>query len=605
MNDQQDFSVKKIKVEDSKSKKSKPEFRIKKKHLKVGLGIVIFLLILIAGIAFLKGWFSFSKTKVELEITGPTEVASGEEVKFDVRYSNDNRVSLKDAKLIIDYPHGAYSLQGEELTQQVFDLETISPKQEGVKQFEIRLTGEKGSIKPLRVRLTYQPENISSEFENTALLKPEIRSVLIGLYLTIPQEAINGEEVSYTIDYLNNTDREFNNLRVELIYPSGFSFQQSQPEPAKENNIWEIENLGPEQRGTIKVSGTLEGLEGEKKILKTFISKVENDKSLQYSQADSITTISSSPLLLSLSLNNQEEVNSVDPGEKLNYKIEFKNNTDIALSQLILKINLKGGGFDFQNLNLQQKGFFDSLNNIITWSAADVSSLALLPPNQSGEVKFSVSIAENLTINSSKDKNFEAIAEVELETVNVPPQFNLDKLKVRKTFISKINSNVTLGTKAYHNESSADITNFGPIPPQVNKTTTYTIHWQITNSSNDLKNVRVSAVLPQGTVWRDVHSSLSKNSHLEYNQRTNRVTWTIDSVPAGTGFLIPAHELVFQIALRPSITQIGTTPVLIDESSLEAEDSFTGETLEAFSHAIATDLPDDSLIGIGDGEVVE
>jgi len=605
MDDQQDFSVKKIESENENLGKSNSGFKLKKKHLKIGLGIIIFLLIVIAGIAFLKGWFSFSKTKVELEINGPDRIASGEEVEFEVRYHNNNRVSLNNAELVVNYPQGAYSFQGEELTQQVFDLGNIPAKQEQTQKLKLRLAGEKGSIKTLRARLSYQPENISSGFENTASLRTEIQSTLIGLYLTIPQEAINGEEINYIIDYLNNADERFQDLRVELIYPSGFSFQQAEPEPVVGNNIWEIEELEPDQRGTIKVSGTLEGLQGEKKILKTFVNKVKNGKSLQYTQVSSTTKISSSPLLLSVSLNNEQEVDNVNPGERLKYKIEFKNNTDIALSQLILEADLKGGGFDFQDLNLQEKGFFDSLNNTITWSAADVSSLALLPPNQSGEVNFSVPIAENLPINSFEDKNFEAIVEVGLETVNVPPQFNLEKLRVKKTFTSKINSNVVLGAKGYHDESSADITNFGPIPPEVNKTTTYTIHWQITNSSNELKDIRVSAILPQGIVWRDVHTLLPENSHLEYNQRTNQVTWTIDSIPAGTGILIPAYELIFQVALRPSITQVGTTPVLIDESSLEAEDSFTGEKLESFDSAISTDLPDDSSIKPGDGEVVE
>jgi len=63
--------------------------------------------------------------------------------------------------------------------------------------------------------------------------------------------------------------------------------------------------------------------------------------------------------------------------------------------------------------------------------------------------------------------------------------------------------------------------------------------------------------------------------------------------------------LVFQVALTPSVTQVGITPVLIDESKLKTKDIFTGETLESFDMAIATDLPDDSSVGFGMGQVVE
>jgi len=598
-NDQQDFSVKQIKV------KQEARSSFDKKYLKIGLVLIIVIVLIIAALAFLKGWFSFSQDKVALEIIGPSEVSSGEEIEFDIHYRNNNRVALKDAKLIIDYPQNAYSLKGDELTQEIIELGKISAKTETVKNFKIRLAGEKGSIRLLAVRLNYQPENISSRFENFTSFKIKISSVLIGLYLTVPSKAISGEEVSYVLDYLNNSDRDFTDLEIELNYPSGFVFKTAEPEPVKGDNVWQLEKLNKREQGTIKVLGVLEGLEGENKSLQAFISKLENNRVLKYSQTSSVTQISSSPLLLSVSLNNKTEAINVGTGEKLNYKIEFKNNTDIALSQLVLKLYFDGKVFDFKTLYLKEKGFFDSLNSVITWSAAGVPSLALLPPGESGEVEFSLSIMDNFPINDFSDKNFKISVRAELETVNVPPQFNLEKLKIEKTLESKVNSRVVLQARAYYDEPSANINNFGPIPPQLNKTTTYTIHWQITNSSNDLKNVRVIAVLPQGIKWQDVYTALHENARLEYNERTKQVIWSIDEIPAGAGFLTPAYELVFQVALTPSITQIGTSPVLIDESSLEAEDIFTNEILESFDSAIDTKLPDDPSVGFEEGSVVE
>lgn len=611
MNNQQDFNVKEIEGQEPK----KPaqgrsalgrKFRFQKKHIKIGLGAVAVIVLVFVATAFLKGWFSFSKDRVELEITAPTEISSGEEVEFSIRYKNNNKVALRDAKLVIDYPQGAYSIDGNELSQEVVELEQILPKREGVKDFKIRLAGEKGSIKLLAVRLNYQPENISSRFENSTIFKINIGSVLVGLYLTVPQKAISGEEVSYVLDYLNNTEEDFSNLKIELRYPSDFSFKRANPEPTETNNIWHLEELEQGERGTIEVVGVLQGIEGENKTLEASLGKIENDKLLQYSQISFVTQISSSPLLVSVFLNNEEEGGNVSSGQKLNYKIKFKNNTDIALSQLVLKVYLGSGNiFDFKTLTLDEKGFFDSLNNIITWSAAGVPSLALLLPRESGEVKFSLSIKDSFSINNFDDKNFQISARVELETLNVPPQFNLERLKIEKVLSSKVNSKVVLQAKGYHNETSVNINNYGPIPPAVNQATTYTIHWQITNTSNDLENVRVTAILPQGIEWRNNYVTLNKDTKLEYNERTKQIVWNIDRIPAATGFLVPAYELVFQIALRPSITQIGTIPVLIDESSLSGKDIFTEETLESFSPAIATDLPDDTSIGFGDSRVEE
>ena len=608
MNNQQDFNVKKIKVEeavDFNPRKPKNKFRFRKKYIKIGLGVIAVIVLIFVATAFLKGWFSFSKDRVELEITAPTEISSGEEVEFSIRYKNNNKVVLKDVKLVIDYPQGAYSIDGNELSREVVEIEQVLPKEEGVKDFKIRLAGEKGSIKLLAVRLNYQPENISSRFENSTISKINIGSVLVGLYLTVPQKAISGEEVSYVLDYLNNTEEDFSNLKIELRYPSGFSFKTANPEPVEEKNIWQLEELKQGERGTIRVVGVLQGIEGENKTLEASIGKVENNKLLKYSHISSVTQIFSSPLLVSVFLNNEEEEADVSAKQRLNYKIKFKNNTDIALSQLVLKAYLEGEVFDFKTMILSEKGFFDSLNNVITWSAVGAPSLALLLPRESGEVKFSLSIKDSFSINNFDDKNFQISVRVELETFNVPPQFNLERLKIEKTLSSKTNSKVVLQAKGYHNETSVNINNYGPIPPLVNQTTTYTIHWQITNTSNDLENVRITAVLPQGIEWRNHYITLNKDTQVEYNERTKQIVWNIDRIPAGTGFLIPAYELVFQIALKPSIIQIGTIPVLIDESSLNGKDAFTEKTLESFSSAVATNLPDDMSLGFGGGRVEE
>ena len=605
---QEDFNVKEINRQEPVSfefKKPDEKPKSRKKYFRIGLIVAIVIILIIVVVIFLRGWFSFSKAKVELEVIAPTEIASGEEVTFVVRYQNNNRVALKDVKLIIDYPQEAYSIEGKELTQEIIELEDVLAERRKSKNFKIRLTGEKGSVKFLTVRLSYRPENVSSRFENSASFKINIISVLLGLYLTVPQKAVSGEEVSYALDYINDSEENFSNLKIEIDYPSGFYFKSAQPEPSEENNIWQIRELKKNERGTIRVLGSLEGREGENKTLTARITKGENGKFLKYSQTDAITQISAAPLQISLFVNNEEKEKNVNSGGKLDYKIKFVNNTDIALSQLVLKVYFQGEMFDFKTLLLREKGFFDSLNNIVTWSAAGVSSLALLPPGESGEVNFTVHVRKDFSINNAYDKNFQVSARVELETLNVPPQFNIDKLKIEKSLSCKINTNVVLQAKGYYNETTANIGNSGPIPPRVHRTTAYTIHWQITNTFNDLENIRVTAILPQGIKWRGVHTSLGEGAQLEYNERTKLIVWRIGKIPAATGFLIPVYELVFQVALTPSITQVGGSPVLIDESRLEAKDTFTGETLESFDTAISTELPDDSSVGFGMGQVKE
>lgn len=610
MNGTQDFQVREIKQEQVPVSVTPPEKKggglislFNRKNLPKTLIAIFIIVILIAAAAIFWGRHSFSKAKVEIDIEVPEEIASGEEISLMIKYENNNRVDLGDAYLIIDYPMGTFSLEGKEIFQEEKSLGTILRKSEGEKEFRIRFVGEEGSAKSLVAKLNYQPQNINSRFENSALLRIEINSVLIGIDIEGSEETTSGQEVSYLIEYENKTDDDISDLKMELSYSDDFEFKIAEPNPIEEDNIWQIDLLKSGQKKTIDLKGILRGEERENKILKATIGRTENDNFLQYSQKEFITQISPSPLLLRLELQGIEDKCNVDSGERLNYKIEFKNNTDIALVELVLKVHLNNKVFDFQTLDLDE-GFFDSRQGIITWSGGDVSALSLLEPNQSDEVSFSVKIRDPLMF-SYNDKNLQARILAEIETLAVPAKFSVSELRVEKELVCRVNSQLALQIKGYRYEPGTKITNTGPIPPKVDQLTTYTIHWQISNSSNDVENVRIWAILPQGIEWFDNYTNEVSDSQFYYNERTKELIWQIDKVPAGTGVIFPTYELVFQIGLRPSVNQINQTPTLINESSIEGKDSFTKVILKDFSPIIDTSLPHDSKISIGQGKVVE
>ena len=271
---------------------------------------------------------------------------------------------------------------------------------------------------------------------------------------------------------------------------------------------------------------------------------------------------------------------------------------------MVLKAYFQGEMFNFKTLSLKEKGFFDSLNNVITWSAAGSSFFGPFASWRIGQVEFSVSVKDNFLINDLTDKNFKISVRAELETLNVPPEFNLERLKIEKILNSKLNSKVVLKAKGYYNETTANIDNFGPIPPRVIRLLLIQFIGKLPIRLMIWKMCWITAVLPQGIGWQNVYTTLNQGTELEYNERTKQIVWKIDKMPAAVGSLIPAYELVFQITLQPSVTQIGTSPVLIDESHLEAKELLPEKPWNHSVPAIATDLPDDLSAG-RKGEVVE
>lgn len=614
MNNEKDFQIREIKQEQIPVNTTPPKKKdgglislFSKKNLPKTLLVIIIIFILIAIGAILWGRHSFSKAKVELNLEAPEDIASGEEVVLTVNYRNNNRVNLNDAYLIIEYPSGTFSSEGKEIYQEQGLLGTILRKSEGKKDFKIRLIGEKGDVKNLNLKLNYRPQNINSRFENSSSFRIEINLVLIGINIEGSEKTIAGQEVNYLIKYENKTEEDISDLKIELAYSDDFEFKSAKPSPEEieGNNVWQINLLKSGEKKTINLKGILKGEEGESKILKATIGRMENNVFLKHSQSEFITQIAPSPLLLLLKIEGIEEECKINPGQGLNYKIEFRNNTDVALEELILKAYFQDNIFDFKTLELGDIGFFDSRKNMITWSGAEVSALNLLEPNQSGSVNFSVRIKKSLPIFSYNDKNFQARVWAEIETLTVPAKFSISELRVEKELVCKINSELDLKTKVYYYEPSPGIINIGPIPPKVDKLTTYTVHWQIINTSNDLENIKVNAFLPQGISWQNYYINKVSDSNFYYNERTKEVVWEISKVPAGTGVVLPAYELIFQIGIRPSITQVGQTPTLINESSVEGKDTFTGTTLKDFSPEVDTSLPHDLRVGSGQGRVVE
>jgi hypothetical protein len=565
-----------------------------RKNLPKTLIVLFCIAAVTAMLSFVAGKSSFNLDNVKINIRVPSSVSSGEEVVVKIDYINDNRVGLKDAYLTIDYPSGTFSVDGKELSQERKGLESIAKKSQGTEEFRVRFVGEKGDSKTITVKLNFMPQNISSRFEQSTTSRVEINSVLVSINIDGPEKFIAGQEANYLIEYENKTEENIYNLNLELAYDKDFKFKNAEPTPQKDtNNLWKIDVLRAGEKRSINLIGNLNGKEGESKSLKVIIGRIENDQLIQYSQSEYLTLISPSPIILNPVLEGEEEDCRLDPGQTLKYRIDFKNNTDVPLIELILKVHFEDSVFDSRNIQLGEIGFFDSRENTVTWSGADVPALKLLEPNQSGSVSFSIKIKKPVPMSNYNDKNLKAEISAEIGTKTVPNKFAVSELNIANGLSCKINSEVDLKTRVYYYEPGTGIINSGLMPPRVDALTNFTVHWQISNGSNDLENILIKSTLPQGVEWSDVYINKVPNSQVSYNERTKDIVWEIEKVPAGLGRLLSAYELVFQIAIRPSTNQIGTSPILINETSLEAKDSFTGIFLKDYTNPVNTNLPDD------------
>jgi hypothetical protein len=590
----------KIKLEQwQKAEKKKTFLTPKRKtylfRLGIGLG-VIFLFVI--GLTTWRGLTSFDKNKVSLEISGPERIVSGDEAVYTIKYKNNTKIVLKEVKLIFYYPSESLPLETEDLIQAI-DLDYIGAGQENKVELKARVIGLKDSQKTARAKLSYKPSIINSLFENEAEFSTEIFSVPLVLDFDLPDRLTSGQSFSFSLEYLNQAQVDFKDLWLKLEYPAGFNFESAEPQPIERNNVWAIGDLMAGAKRKLFLNGTIEGQEGERKSFQAKLGILKNDQFVSYAEIIEALQISVSPLFVSQTVNGVTNYIG-KAGEVLNYKIKYRNTTDVSINEIIITAHLEGPAIDLPSLKLE-KGSFDGINQLITWNAGNLPELGLLEPYKEGEIGFSVRIKEPLPIKSYNDKNFIITNNVKINSLKHPLSLANIKIKGESELVVKIASQLAIQAKGFFRDDL--IKNRGPIPPKVGETTTYTIKWQISNTSNDFKKVKVIAYLPPHVQW--LNKIEPAVSDLKYNSQTGQLVWSVGDLPSATGILLPVKQIAFQVSITPGLAHLDKLVELIGQSRAAGQDSFTGLELENSDEPIDTNLPDDLTISRKDGIVVE
>lgn len=563
----------------------------------LAVGITIF--------ALVWGWRSFSEQQLLMKLSGTTQITSGDQVTWSLEIENKNRVTLKEAELTFYYPEGSYDFIGKLPTQKgpnsarLF-IGEVKPGQVIRQEFKARILGAKGAEKVAKALLTFRPANSQIFLTKETVFRTTIEDFPVVLTLNVPPESFAGKEIFYKISYLNTASTPFHNLRLRLQYPEEFEFLESRPSPDKKNNIWELRSLAPNQSGDIQIQGIISGKAGQRPVIEASLETTQNGKNIVLTQEVAPTEIVSSPLELWLTVNDLKDYRA-NLGDWLKYQIRFKNDFEVPLEDVFLKAKLFGDMFDLSTL--QTNGAFDITQNTITWTAHEIPSLKSLAPQKQDEISFQVKLKENFPTFSHQDKNFSVKVSAEMRTEKVPLFLGLNEIVQSRDLITKINSKLILKVQGFYNETRSSIVNFGPIPPRVGQTTTYTLHWQLLNLANDVSNTEVSAFLPAGVTWTGKTSNNFTGSTLKYDATFRKVTWHLGDVPANTGFVSPVPEAVFQVSITPAPAQVGYPVDLISEIQAKGQDQWTDVELSAYHPVINTTLPDDLTVSPEQGKV--
>jgi len=553
--------------------------------------IIIILCIALGAAGF---WYwqrnPYSKEILKLEILGSGEAAIFQEVEYTVKYKNNGNVRLEEPRLIFEFPEHTLLEEGLSRRQEMGpeELGDIYPGEEKTIQFKGRLFGKEGDIKTAKAWLSYRPKNLQARYESATTFTTEIKSVPLTFDFDLSSKIEAGRDFKFSLNYYSSLDYPLSNLGIKIEYPSGFEFLGSDPQGLAKTE-WEISLLNQAEGGRIEITGKLSGEVKEQKIFKATLGIWQEDEFVLLKEITRGVEITRPRLFVFQQINGQSQY-IANPGELLHYEIFFRNIGEEPFTDLFLVATLEGRGFDLETVKADLSQFKKGDNSII-WDWRDVPKLRFLGQGEEGKVEFWINLKDEWEISSPQEKN--AILK---NTVLIS--------QIKEEFETKINSKLAISQRGYYQEEGFG--NSGPIPPKVGETTTYTIIWQAKNYFNDVKNVKVKAVLPSNVRLTGKIFPEQESSKFAFDIQSREIIWMVRDnrvMETGTGVLNPAPNIAFQVALTPTSGQKGKVLPIIKGAIITGEDQWTESFIEGKTSAIDTTLPDDSTVSPNQGVV--
>jgi hypothetical protein len=553
---------------------------------------IIIILCIALGVAGFWYWQRnpYSKEILKLEILGPGEAAIFQEVEYTVKYKNNGNVRLEEPRLIFEFPEYTLLEEGLSRRQEIGpeELGDIYPGEEKTFQFKGRLFGKEGDIKTAKAWLSYRPKNLQARYESTTTFTTEIKSVPLTFDFDLSSKIEAGRDFKFSLNYYSSLDYPISNLGIKIEYPSDFEFLGSDPQGLAKTE-WEISLLNQAEGGRVEITGRLSGEVKEQKIFKAALGIWQEDEFVLLKEITRGVEITRPRLFVFQRINGQSQY-TANPGGLLHYEIFFRNIGEEPFTDLFLVVSLEGRGFNLETVKADLSQFKKGDNSII-WDWRDVPKLRFLGQGEEGKVEFWVNLKDGWEISSPQEKNA-----VLKNTVLIS--------QIKEEFETKVNSKLAISQRGYFQEEVFG--NSGPIPPKVGETTTYTVIWEAKNYFNDVKNVKVKAVLPSNVRLTGKIFPEEESSKFAFDIQSREIIWMVKDdqvMEAGTGVLNPAPNIAFQVALTPTSDQKGKVSPIIKEGIITGEDQWTESFIEGKTSAIDTTLPDDSTVSSGQGIV--
>ncbi|MFB6225750.1 MAG: hypothetical protein ABEJ02_00170 [Candidatus Paceibacteria bacterium] len=505
-------------------------------------------------------------------------IKSGEHITYIIKYTNGSNATLQNPKLTLNLPK---TFRVETVTPQkfytthtkTFELPDLQPGSEGSIKMEGFYFGPPGEHKRITVFLNY---NQQQRKQREQIIASAI-NILQGSYLKAnlkPKRAtvLPRDNVSAELSIKNTYHHDMKNIRIPL---EGADITSTTVGETSEQT-WRIDQLNKQEEAKAEVSINVAAEPNTDKFTYSFTPQIQQqDKLIPQQQISTNFEVIYPKTKLSTSWDKK----AVQPGDTAELTIVADNNGSITLNNLAIALPTMDKFIDrdqFLQLNdaKLQQGSFVITNN----TNAKLTSLA---PGQKKEIKLKVPI--NSYISEGEDLTLQLKPKLRSSIGQIEKSYT----KSKTTAPLKIGTSISLSVSSRYFTPGGDQLGRGPLPPRVGETTKYWVFVTFRNTTSDIENISFRSTLSESARWTG-KTSVSQGENLNFNQQDKTVSWSYPQLPPHS-----KAGLYMQLAVTPEPKHRGTTPNLLENIRLKADDSYINRSITKTSVPIDTSLPQD------------
>lgn len=554
---------------------------------------VFLLAILFSSLYLMFGNSQISNKNISIAISAPLTTPGGEVMNIQISVTNQNKVPIESAVLIVNYPAGSKSTDtpAKDLYEERITLDRINAGEAINIPLKAVMYGEENQERQIKATIEYRLIDSNGTFyKESDPLTFKISSSPVVISVETIKKVSAGQDVEVKLTIKSNASTPLKDVLIAANYPTNFDYSSAEPNPVFRESAWLIKELLPETSTIIIIKGGIVGKQTEEFQIQFSAGTPKQDNQfiigsvLANATADFV--IEQPFINVGIGVNNlTTEVVTLPTGKDTQVEVSVQNTLDQTLYDMAVEVAVKGNILVRENVQVTN-GFYDSVKDVIRFEPSGDKGLSSVAPGATKKFLFTLKPGDQkstpsytLTANAYARRVNEASATEQL-------------VGTAKTEVKFTSSVTVVRTVARNVPGFIDV---GPIPPTPDIKTSYTVTLAASAGGNDVTGGVLSTSLPQYVSWENLSSG---DGTLAFNPVSKELTWTVGEIKAGS-----KKTTTFQIALLPSQNQIGTTPAVLGTQRFRATDRFTSEVIRAEAPPASSELGPESGLEENNGQV--